>query len=42
MQVSGGRLEARCGLSRGREDCGTGVRMGLGLPVCARRGCGCK
>ena len=42
MQVTGGRLEARCGLSRGREDYGRGVGMGLGLRLCARRGCGCK
>ena len=33
MQVRRGRLEARCGLSQGQEDCGRGVRMGLGLPM---------
>ena len=42
VQVRGGRLGARCGLSRGREDFGRGVRMGLGFPVCAGRGCRCK
>ena len=42
VQVWGGRLGVRCGLSRGREDCGRGVGMGLGVPVCARRGYGCK
>ena len=42
MQVKGGRLGAQCGLSRSREDCGKEVGMGLGLPVCARRGCECK
>ena len=42
MQVRGGRLGARCVLPRGREDCGRGFGIGLGWPVCACRGCGCK
>ena len=35
-------MGARCRLSRGREDCGRGDGIGLELPVCACRGCGCK